>query len=399
MGHAEREHALFSASGAHRWIICPGSVLLEKDFPDTSSQAAAEGTLAHELAELKVRNYFYPQDISKRKLTFAVKKMKENELWDDEMLVHTDTYIDYIRDVSIKLPSSPYVAVERRVDYGNYMPAGYSEDGFGTADCTMVQGKTLYVIDFKYGKSPDGRVSAVNNPQMMLYALGAYEAYKILYPIEEIHLSIVQPRLSDGISQWSCSLDDLLKFGEYVRDRAKVAVSGKAGYNPGPDVCKYCRAKGQCRARSDYNVKQAFTIGEMPPLITHEEAGKRLLAMQDVVKYQKDLQEWALKECLAGNEVPGWKAVEGRGKRDWTDMDAAFEKLKKSGVIAEEMLWEKVPLTLAQVEKTVGKKDFADAVGEYVTKVPGSPTLVTELDKREAITNKITAAEAFKEEN
>ncbi len=117
------------------------------------------------------------------------------------------------------------------------------------------------------------------------------------------------------------------------------------------------------------------------------------------MKYQKDLQDYALKECLAGNEISGWKAVEGRGSRDWADMDQAFEKLTKSGVIEEAMLWERKPLTLAQVEKEVGKKDFADAVGEFVVKNPGKPALVKESDKREAITNKVTAAEAFKEEN
>lgn len=146
-------------------------------------------------------------------------------------------------------------------------------------------------------------------------------------------------------------------------------------------------------------MKMAFNLGELPPLITKEEAGQRLLAMRDVVAYQKDLQEWALSECLAGNEVPGWKAVEGRRSRDWTDMDAAFEKLTKSGVVAEEILWEKKPLTMAQVEKTIGKKDFADAVGEFVTQKPGKPTLVEASDKRHAITNKVTAQEAFKEEN
>lgn len=398
MGHADREHALFSASGANRWLNCPASILLEKDLPDTTSDAAKEGTLAHELAELKVRNYFYPQDISKRKLTFSIKKMKENELWDDEMLIHTDTYIDYIRDVSIKLPSSPYVAIENRVDYGSYMPEGYRDEGFGTADCIMIQGSLLHIIDFKYGKSPDGRVSAENNPQMMLYALGAYVSYKVLYQIEEIRLSIVQPRLPDGISTWMCTLDELLKFGKYVRDTAAYAVSGKAACRPDVKSCKYCRARAVCRARSDFNVKQAFTVGEMPPLITNEEVGKRLLAMQDVVKYQKDLKGYALKECLAGNEVPGWKAVEGKGSRGWTDQEAALSKLTRSGVIAEEVLWEKVPLTLAQVEKTVGKKDFNDAVGEFVVRIAGAPALAVESDKREAITNKVTAEEAFKED-
>ena len=397
-GHAERDHALFSASGAHRWLECPGSILLEKDFPDTSSDAAAEGTLAHELAEMKAVNYFYPAVISKKKITYAVKKMKENELWDDEMLVHTDTYVDYIRDVSMKLPSQPRMDAEHKWDYGKYMAPGYEAEGFGTADCTMVQGEKLFVIDFKYGKSPDGRVSAEHNPQLMLYALGAYEVYKLLYPIKEVHLAIVQPRLTDGISEWECGINDILEFGGYVKERAALAVSGNAGYSPGVKTCKYCRARAVCRARSDHNVKQAFTLGEMPPLITNNEVGERLMAMRDVVTYQKDLQDYALKECLAGKEVQGWKAVEGKGKRDWTNQDAALSKLTKSGVIEEEVLWEKVPLTLAQIEKAVGAKDFHDAVGEFVIKKAGAPTLAEESDKRKAITNKVTAEEAFKEE-
>lgn len=369
MGHEERDHALLSASSAHRWLKCTKSARLEEQFPDTTSEAAKEGTLAHELAELKVRNYFKPGDVSKRKLTFAIKKFKEDPLWDDEMLIHTDTYIDYIRDVSIKLPATPFVEVEKRVDFSDYVP-----EGFGTADCIMIQGNTLFVIDFKYGKGVP--VSAEENPQMMLYALGAYEACKILYPIERIRLGIVQPRLPDGISEWECTLEELLQFGDYAKERATLAFAGEGEFAPGEKTCKFCRAKKQCRARSDHNVKMAFNLGDLPPLITKEEAGQRLLAMRDVVAYQKDLQEWALSECLAGNEVPGWKAVEGRRSRDWTDMDAAFEKLTKSGVVAEEILWEKKPLTLAQVEKIIGKKDFADAVGEFVTQKPGKPTLV-----------------------
>ena len=381
MGHEERAHALLSASSAHRWLKCT-----------KSAEAAKEGTLAHELAELRVRNYFRPADVSKRKLTFAIKKMKEDPLWDDEMLVHTETYLDFIKQTALKLPTEPYVEVEKRVDYSQYAP-----DGFGTADMIMIQGNTLFVIDFKYGKGVP--VSAEENPQMMLYALGAYESCKILYPIERIRLAIVQPRLPDGITEWECPLGELLEFGEYVRERAALAMDGDGEFAPGEKTCKFCRARKQCRARSDYNVKQAFDLGELPPLITNEEAGKRLLAMRDVAAYQKDLQEWALSECLEGKEVPGWKAVEGRRSRDWTDMDAAFEKLTKSGVVAEEILWEKKPLTLAQVEKTIGKKDFADAVGEFVIQKPGKPALVEVSDKRQAITNKVTAQEAFKEEN
>lgn len=389
MGHKEREHALLSASGAHRWLVCTPSARLEEQFPDTSSEAAAEGTLAHELAEAKVRNYFYPADLSKRKLTSFIKKQKEKELWRDEMMGYTDEYLDYIKSIALAFITAPYVAIEKQVDFSAYVTGG-----FGTADCILIGGGTIHVVDFKYGKGVP--VSAEGNPQLALYALGAYEAYKLLYPIERIRMSVVQPRI-DNNSEWETSLTELLAFGEYAKKKAALAWDGKGDFKPGTDICKFCRAKAQCRARSDHNVKQAFEIGELPPLITAEEAGKRLEALEDVVKYQKDLQEWALSECLAGKEVPGWKAVEGRGSRDWTDMDTAFERLVKSGVTEEAMLWEKKPLTLAQVEKLVGKKDFTDSVGDLVIKNPGKPTLVKGSDKRDAISNKVTAAEAFKE--
>ncbi len=392
MGHKEREHALLSASGAHRWLECTPSARLEEQFPDTSSEAAAEGTLAHELAEAKVRNYFYPADLSKRKLTNFIKKQKESELWQDEMLAYTDEYLDYIKNAALGLKSQPYVSIERKVDYSAYAP-----DGFGTADCILVGDGCLHVIDFKYGKSPDGRVSAEGNPQLSLYALGAYNTLSLLYPIERIKLSIVQPRLPDGISSWECTLKELLAFGGYVKRRADLAWKGEGEFKPSAKNCKYCRARSQCRARSDHNVKQAFAIGELPPLITAEEAGERLNMMEDVVKYQKDLQAWALSECLAGKDVPGWKAVEGRGSRDWADMDKAFKTLTDGG-INEAILWEKKPLTLAQVEKVVGKKDFEAAVGGMVVWNPGKPALVKESDKRPAITNKVTAVDAFKEE-
>lgn len=390
MGHAERAHALLSASGAHRWLVCTPSAKLEECFPDTTSEAAREGTLAHELAELKARHYFYTPDFGKKKYTTRANKLKKEDLWKDEMERYTDEYLDYLKVTALNLNTAPYVAIEQKLDLGNWIP-----EGFGTADCVMVYGNTVHVFDFKYGKGV--QVDAEQNPQMMLYALGAYAAYKMLYPIEQICMTIVQPRI-DHVSEWTCTLEELLSFGEKVKERAALAIEGKGEYHPDEKACRFCRAKAQCRARSDFNVKKAFNIGEMPPLISAEEAGKRLLELQDIVKYQKDLQEWALSECLAGKDVPGWKAVEGRSVRDWSDMDAAFDKLIKSEMTMEEMLYEKKPLTLAQVEKLIGKKDFQDTVGEFVVKKSGKPTLVKESDKREAITNIVTAEEAFKEE-
>lgn len=396
MGHAERSHALLSASGSHRWLICTPSARLEDPFPDTTSEAAKEGTLAHELAEMKVRNYFYTTDFGKRKLTTAINKLKKEELWQDEMMGYTDDYLDYIKSVALAMKNEPYVAIEKQVDFSAYVP-----EGFGTADCILISGKVLHVIDFKYGKSPDGRVEAEGNPQLALYALGAYEAYKVLYPIEEIKMSIVQPRLSDGISEWGCPLDELLAWGKYVRERAELAIKGEGDFSPGPKTCKYCRARGRCRARAEENVKLAFSPdkGKLPPLITNEQLGQYLTQGADAAKWLSDLQDCALAECLAGQEVPGWKAVEGRGSRDWMDMDKAFDLLVKGGITDETMLWERNPLSLAQVEKLVGKKDFTDSVGEYVVKKPGKPTLVKESDKREAITNIVSAKDAFKEEN
>lgn len=393
-GHAERAHALLSASGAYQWMACTPSARLQEQFPDNpSGTAAAEGTLAHELAELKVRNYFYSVEFGKRKLTNAINKLKKEELWQDEMMGYTDEYLDYVKSVAMKYPSSPYVAIEKQVDLSTYIP-----EGFGTADCILIGGNILHVIDFKYGKSPDGRVKAEWNPQMLLYALGAYEAYRLLYKIETVRLTIVQPRLSDGISEWECTLDEMLQFGEYVKERAALAIKGEGEFAPTLKTCKYCRAKGRCRARAEKDVELSFLVGTDPKLLSNEELGQYLLKGRDVAKWLSDAQDVALSECLAGKEVPGWKAVEGRGSRDWTDMDAAFTALTLSG-ISDTILWERKPLSLAQVEKAVGKKDFQELVGELVIMKPGKPALAEESDKREAITNKVTAAEAFKEEN
>lgn len=392
MGHSERSHALLSASGAHRWLSCPGSALLEQNFPERTSEAALEGTLAHELAEAKLRNYFYTPDFGKRKLSGTIKKLQQDPLWQDEMQRYTDDYLEYVKGVALAEKSAPYVAIEKRLDLGTYVP-----EGFGTADCILIRNKTIHVIDFKYGKSPDGRVSAEHNPQMMLYALGAYDSYRMLYPVDQVKMSIVQPRLPDGVSEWACSLKELMDFGGYVQERAALALSGIGEYTPSPGACKYCRAKAQCRARAESNVSLAFAAGKLPPLITVQEAGQYLEQGADVAKWLKDLEEWALRACLKGEEVPGWKAVEGRTSRDWTDMDQAFAALEASG-IDPALLWERKPLTLAQIEKVVGKKAFSEYVGDYVVKTPGKPTLVRVSDRRPAITNKITAEEAFKKE-
>ena len=394
MGHSERDHALLGPSNAYQWAACPPSARLSEGLPDTGSEAAKEGTLAHELAELKLRNYFFSQDFGKRKLAVAVKKLKEDPLWNDEMMGYTDDYLDYVRAAALSFKTEPSVAVEKRVDISEYVP-----ECFGTADCLLIGGGIIHVIDFKYGKNPSGRVEAENNLQMQLYALGAWTASRMLYRVDRVRMSIVQPRLPDGITEWEIPLEKLLETGEWIRERAQLAWKGEGEYHPDEKTCRFCRAKSRCRARAEKNLELAFAPekGKLPPLISNEEMGKYLLQGQDVAKWLSDLQECALQECLAGHDVPGWKAVEGRSTRKWTDMDAAFGRLIESGINAA-VLWERKPVTLAQIEKIVGKKDFAECVGEYVVKEPGKPALVQESDNRPAITNRVAAAEAFKEE-
>ena len=396
MDHKSRGHAMLGPSKAYQWMACTPSARLEEGFPDTASEAAEEGTLAHELAELKARNYFYTVDFGKRKLTAAINRLKKDhaDLWQEEMMGYTDDYLDFIKSVSLAAQTMPYAAIEKQVDLTAYIP-----DGFGTADCILIHGDVIHVIDFKYGKNPNGRVDAAHNPQMQLYALGAYEAYRMLYPIRRIRMSIVQPRIPDGITTWETALEDLLAFGEEVKQKAALAIEGKGEFAPSEKTCRYCRARGRCRARAEENVKLAFAEGfqQKPPLISNEEMGGYLKQGADISKWLSDLQDIALKECLAGNDVPGWKAVEGRGSREWADLDQAFSHLEGAG-IPDAILWERKPVTPAALEKALGKKAYAEQAEGYVVKRAGKPALVPETDNRPAITNKVTAEEAFKEE-
>jgi len=386
IAHAERSHALLSASASHRWLVCTPSVRLEEQFPDTTSEYAKEGTLAHEIAELKLRKYF-TEPMSQRTFNTRLNKFKKHELFQEEMLKHTDTYLDYLKGITLSLPSQPYVAIEKRVDYSAYAP-----EGFGTVDCAIIGGDTLYINDFKYGKGVP--VSAVDNPQMKLYALGAYLEYSFLYPIKNVHLAIIQPRI-DNISEFQLTIDELLAWGEEIKPIAQKAYDGEGDFVPG-EHCKFCRAKAQCRARADqYTALEDFKQMK-PPLISNDEVGTILEKALHIEAWVKDLKEYALAESLKGNEIPGWKAVEGRSTRQFADLDKAFDYLKQNGV-DEAMLYERVPLTVSELEKQLGKKEFRSLVEEagLIEKTPGKPTLVPISDKRQAITATPSAESDF----
>jgi hypothetical protein len=378
-------HALLSASASHRWLQCPPSARLEEKLPENKSDFAEEGSLAHEIAELKLRKYCI-EPIGARTFNAKIKKFREHPLFQEEMLKHTDTYLDYISGVLHGFSSPPYVAAEKRIDYSAYAP-----EGFGTGDCIIIGGNILHIIDFKYGKGVS--VSAKNNPQMMLYALGAYTEYSFLYPIDTVKMTIVQPRLG-SISVDSMSVEELLSWGEDIKPIAKIAFKGEGDYSTG-EHCRFCRAKALCRARGEHYLSLEEFHKMKAPLISKEEVGDILKRALELSAWVKSLEEYALSECLQGSEIQGWKVVEGRAVRQFTCQDEAFRVLMDNG-FEETMLYERKPLTLAETEKLVGKSKFKELLDAYVSVPQGKPTLVLTSDKREKYRG-ITAAEAFTE--
>lgn len=377
------EHALLSASSSLRWLHCTPSARLEEKLPESESTFAAEGSLAHEIAELKLRKYCI-EPMGARTFNNRIKKFRENPLFQEEMLKHTDTYLDYIAGVLHEFSSPPYIAAEKRIDYSAYAP-----EGFGTGDCIIIGGNILHIIDFKYGKGVP--VSAEDNSQMKLYALGAYTEYSFLYPIDTVKMTIVQPRLY-SISEASLSIDELLTWGESIKPIAKKAFNGEGECSPG-EHCKFCRAKALCRARTDFYMSLESYQQMKPPIISAEEVGQILIKAQDIAAWVKSLEEFALNQCLQGKVIPGWKVVEGRAVRQFTNQDEAFRVLRDNG-IEETLLYERKPLTLTETEKLIGKAKFKELLAPYVSTPQGKPTLAMESDKREAF-KRLTAADIF----
>lgn len=383
---ADKQHALLSASGAHRWLNCTPSARLEEKFENKQTVYTQEGTLAHELAELKLRKNY--ETMSTRKYNSELKKIKENELYRSEMDSHTDTYADYIKQI-MYTSKAPCIFIEYKTDYSKY-----AREGFGTTDCVIIDGTTLHVIDFKYGQGVE--VSAENNPQMMLYALGIYEANSIIYDIKNVVLTIIQPRL-DSISEWDMSIEDLIKWGnEVVIPKAEDAFAGIGDFKPG-EYCRFCKAKGECRARAEANL-QATEIRKTVDknLLTNDEIGVILNQCLDVEDWLKDLKETALNKILNGEKIEGWKAVEGRSNRVINNIDEAFDVLKKEG-FDEAVLYERKPLSLTELEKLVGKKKLAELLANYLEKPKGKPALVDSSDKRPDFETRTSAEEDFKE--
>lgn len=387
INHKERAHAKLSASGASRWATCPGSVQMEDGIPDKESIYAQEGTLAHEMSELKLKHYLDPKGFGKRKLNAAIKKLKENELYQAEMDSYTDTYVDFIKEKALSFPSNPYIEIEKRVDFSRWV-----DGGFGTCDCVLIHGSTLSIIDLKYGKGVP--VSAEQNEQLILYALGAYDAFNLIYNLDKIELNIVQPRINN-FSTWEISLTELLLWGDYFKVQAEKALGGNGELVPSAKACKFCKARDICTARAENNLSLESEINLKPNEIPKDKLYEYISRGEDIAKWVADLKAYALDMCLRGEDIKGLKAVAGRTSRSWTNQDEAINKLIEGG-IDEAIIYDKVPLTLAKLEKALGKQQFTALVGDLVVTSEGKPTLVFENDKRPAITNTVNATSIFK---
>lgn len=369
-------HALLSPSSAHRWLNCPLAPRLEAQLPEKPSEYAREGTVAHSVCEIAAKKHF--KKVKAAEYNKVIKKLKTDESWNDEMLHTAETYVEHLAERAMSFDNEPYIAFEVKVDISDYVP-----EAFGRCDCVMFGGSTLIITDYKHGKGVP--VSPDANPQLMLYALGALKLYKPLFgdALQKVEIYIDQPRLNayDG---WGCDVKDLLDWGMSVKPKAEMAFMGFGEYHAG-DWCRFCRANGICKAQADQQVG-AFedfsqAVNNPSALLTPDEMGAVLERGKNLVAWYESIKEKALEALLNGTAVPGWKCVEGRSTRVWTDQDKALEKLQASGV-ERAIIYDSVPKTLAQLEKVLGTAKFKELVGEFVTKPQGKPTLATADDSR-----------------
>lgn len=372
------KHAVLSASSSHRWLGCTPSARLEQEFADHETEAAAEGTAAHALSEHKLRRAL------KMRSTKPISKYDSNE-----MDSHTDGYVEFVLEALAEARqecADPLVLIEQKLDFSCYVP-----DGFGTGDCVIVADKLLHVIDFKYGMGV--LVDAYENPQMMLYALGAIRLYDHLYNIERIAMSIYQPR-RENVSTWTITVPELMEWAENtLKPKAALAFSGDGEFIPG-SWCTFCRAAVKCRARAEAKLRLAEYEFSLPPLLSDEEIEDILGKLDDLTKWANEIAAYAQDAAVNhGKEWRGFKLVESRTNRKYMDEDAVISAANTAGY---HDIYRKTLIPVTEMERLMGKKAFTTVLGGLVMKPQGKPTLVPASDKRPAITT-TGANQDFKE--
>ena len=372
------KHALLSASSAYRWLACPPSALLSAKYGDTSSSYAQEGTAAHALAEYKVL----------KALGRKADDPTENlDYFNEEMDEATDAYAGYVLEQvaeAKKATTDPIVLVEQRVDFSTYVP-----DGFGTADALIIADGKLSITDLKYGQGV--LVEADHNPQLMCYALGAYEMFSALYDIETVSMTIFQPR-RDNVSVFEMKASDLLDWAENtLKPKAELAAECKGDFTAG-EHCRFCKAKADCRARAEANLALARYDFALPPTLTDADIEAILPLLDELTSWAKDIKAYALTRAVAGKEWHGYKLVAGRSNRKYVNEDAVAKKVSDAGFNP----YEEKLLGITAMTKLLGKNRFEELLSSLIEKPQGKPTLVPESDKRPAMNS---AKEDFKEEN
>lgn len=395
------KHAVLSASSSKQWLHCPPSARLQENFPNESSVYAEEGTWAHELCEYKVKKYLHER-----------KKRPQSEFFTEEIEQATDVYAEFVISIIEEMRRNgcePLCFVEERLDFSNIVP-----EGFGTGDMIILgkdeQGRgLLHICDYKNGKGVF--VDAHENSQMMLYATGALNAYGYIYEIETVRMSIIQPRL-ENISTYEMSAANLRDWGESIRPIAQMAFEGKGEQHPG-DWCRFCRAKPVCKvcmeealglareefldldggalaeeaeetdATAPYNADTSTPVFKAPGLVSFAELVKVLPTLNRISSWIESVFAFVSGEAINhGVPVEGYKVVEGRSKRIFTDTKAVIKAAESEGYTD---IYKQELLTLTEFEKMMGKKKFAEILGQYVTKPPGKLALVPESDPRPAV--------------
>lgn len=358
-------HSLIGGSSLKRAMECPPSVRLTENFEDEGSVYAQEGSEAHLLLEKKIKERFgIPFDEDTSNL----------EYYSEEMEECTDTALNYVVEIYERLKAegkNPFIASEVLVDFSDVVP-----EGFGSSDIVIVYDGGIYIVDYKHGRGVE--VSCERNPQLMIYAYGSLLMFESLYDITHINMAIVQPRLNN-ISEWSCSKDELVDWANNeVKPKATLAFEGKGEYKCGP-WCQFCKAKFECRHRAEAMLKMEGYAVKDKALLATEEIAEILGKIDDLISWGNDIKEFALTEALRGVHIPGYKLVEGRSNRKYTDENEVIRVLQENNLNPFD---EPKLLSITELVKRIGKAKFVELVDKYVYKPTGKPTLVEESDKR-----------------
>lgn len=370
------KHALLGASSAARWIACPPSARATEHLPGETSKYAVEGTRAHELCEYTLRHNLAGWEDGKPFDPMYDWYGGEGTVT-PEMLKAANQYVSFIHDLWVGFSCRPGVFIEQKVDVSQWVPGG-----FGTCDCLLIGDGILHIIDFKYGQGVP--VNPERNPQLMYYALGAYALFDGIDEVDTVRLSIVQPRMQEEPQTWELPLADLLTWArEVLQPAAELAWRGEGEFVTG-EHCRFCKAYPSCRAwQKQYGPLAGFEPYPEPATLSDEELGEWLQKLEGLAAYAKDLEEYAQQALLDGRSLPGWKLVQGRSTRKWTDQDAAFRQMEHDG-IDEAMLYIRTPISLTAAEKMIGKKKFAETMSAFITRAPGAPKLAAASDPRPA---------------